>query len=210
MLVHGHHLEQATIEYALALHDVAQRRPLLEEITRAFPPKLAAAAISATEPVEPTVNMLVDLDRGDVANEWLIRVLAVSPGNLRACTWLYSVSTRTGDLDAALAASRLCRETAPSFVDRVKLGRLLLEKGRPIEAIAAVQDVESWSTRVNFKVDGWLVICDAYEAQHQLDEAKRCVRRLDASGLVTPERAELLTSRLTRIEAQQLGNATPR
>jgi len=209
MLYRGRHFEQAAIEYALALHTVPQRQPLLAEIASALPPKLAAAAIAADEPVETTVRSLLELKRGDVANEWLVRVLEASPGNQRACEWLYSASTHTGDLQAALSAGRLCGNIALSFAARVQVAQLLLSKGQPVEAIATVHDVESWSTRINYKISGWLVICDAYEAQDQLDEAKRCLRRLDVSGLVAPETREQLTSRLGRIEARQLGTATP-
>ena len=66
------------------------------------------------------------------------------------------------------------------------------------EAIRLLQDVESWQSRRDEKIDAWLVLCDAHLKLGYVDEAKRCLRRLDASPDMLPERRAQV---ITRLEA---------
>ncbi|MGE5181189.1 MAG: hypothetical protein ACM31C_03965, partial [Acidobacteriota bacterium] len=75
----------------------------------------------------------------------------------------------------------------------------LLAKHSEAEIVHLLGDVDTWQGRSDEKVDAWFVLCDAQLALAYWDEAKRCLRRLDASGLVPPERSHEIADRLEKI-----------
>ena len=77
---------------------------------------------------------------------------------------------------------------------------MLLRDARHDDVIQLVADVEQWTTRIDDKTTGWLALCDAHLGKGNTGEAKRCLRRLDVSGVLQAERAAEVTDRLAEIE----------
>lgn len=201
--------DQAALEYSLALRTTPSLDAVLAEITTKLSPALAARAIPIDMPLATITKRLRDLDRSNVAVIWLQRVLDARPENLEACEWLYATATRTQDLEAALAASAGCRRAAPSYLARVGLARVLLAKAHPAEAAEVLADVETWPGRIDTKVTGWLLLCDAHAAELRWDEVRRCLRRLEATPNLLPEHRREITSRLERVADPSRQTVTP-
>jgi len=200
-------LDQAAIEFGAALRGTAISQPILEEIIRTLPPKQAASAIPVDVPdFDLVVKRLVELGgSSEIATMYLSRFLDLRPNNIRACDLLYALAIRDQDVRAAEHASRKCSEHALAQESRVALAEMLLRERRYTEALRTIRDAETWEGHIDLRVRGWLTECDVYAAQEHWDEAKRCVRKLDGSGLITPERRDEITKRLERIEEQIRG-----
>jgi tetratricopeptide (TPR) repeat protein len=194
------HLDQAVIEYALAVREGPTLLAMLTEITTRFSAKQAARAIPTSLTTPTIVKILLDLGRPAVATEWLGLLLDESPNNLQACDGLYTAAIQRKDETAAMIASRRCRGSEPSYEARTKLARLLLDTAHLDEAAQLVADVEKWPGRVDVKVEGWLVSCDVIAARKQWNDTKRCLRMLDLSGLVLDNQRSLVVNRLDKVE----------
>jgi O-antigen ligase/tetratricopeptide (TPR) repeat protein len=196
LLVQGR-TSQAAIEYAAALRTSPDPKATIVEILDRLSADDAAAALPIDYPYpEAFVRILGELSRPDVARTWLTRVLTISPSRSRACDLMFVIA-RNGDIGAARIAGNQCGEHLPDYQVRIQLAQLLVSKDAHSEAIALLRDVETWQARREEKVDAWFVLCDAQRTLRQLDEAKRCLRRLDASTEMIPERRKEI---LTRIE----------
>lgn len=198
MLLAGGRESQAAIEYAAALRTTPDPRPVLEEIAAKFPAELAASALPIDYP-EPQVLVteLVAKKRAHIARLWLTRVLDLSPRRGRACDMMFKLS-ESGDLAAAEIVARRCADRLPDYQARVALAKQLATKLGHAEVIGLLRDVETWQARRDDKIDAWLLLCDSHQALGYRDEAKRCLRRLDASpDMLDPRRIEIVR----RIEA---------
>lgn len=210
MLVRAGRNDQATIEYSLAIRTTSRLQPLLSEIAKRLTLDQAARAIPTDTPYLTTITkVLEDLQRPDIATSWLVRVLDVREENLEACEWLYSRAVRAKDLGAALAASARCRQAAPSYEARVRLARLLTSEDRRDAARAVVREVETWPGRIDTKVDGWLVRCDTYMVPERWEDAKRCLRRLEAMPDLNASQRRQLESRFEKVEEIKRGSSAP-
>ncbi len=209
LLHHDGYIEQATHEFAAAVRYTEEPAKLIAEVVALFPVKLAVAAIPAdSTELDLVVRILDDLARPDVVAAWLDRVLQRKPNHGYACQLLYDRVLRLGDLRAVELAARRCRGVPPDSQTRLELARLMLREKKYDGTLQLLRDVEQWSGRVDDKTTGWLALCDAYTGLGNLDEAKRCLRRLDAAGVVTPVRAPEITTRLDEI-AKQVIDAAP-
>jgi tetratricopeptide (TPR) repeat protein len=203
MLYAAGHVEQSTIEYAAALNASTRRRELIEEIVKRFPVQLAARAIPIDDlRTDEYFRVLVqDLKRADIATKWLMRSLEIRPDNLRVCERLFELAVHQADITIAETVSRRCPHFEPTQAARVHLARTLDERGHHAEAIRLLGDVASWRGHMNDKIGAWLVTCDAHASLEQWDDAKRCLSRLEASGMITPERMTEISSRLVKLKA---------
>lgn len=189
---------QAAIEYAAALRTTPDPRPVLDEIATKFTVDLAATALPIDYP-EPQilVTELLAKQRGHIARLWLSRVLDLNPRKGRACDLIFKLA-ESGDLTAAEIVARRCADRLPDYQARVGLARQLAAKLAYPDVIKLLHDVETWQARRDEKIDAWLLLCDAHQSLGFGDEAKRCLRRLDASpDMLDPRRVEILR----RIEA---------
>ena len=194
------HLAQAAVEYAAAVRGTPAPRALLEEIAGRLPRELAAEAIPADTPaLADTARLLEELGRGDVAVAWLARVLALRGPSMRACDLLYDLALRRRDVHAVARAAAPCAAYEPGPPRRLALARVTAEQGGHAAALDLLDDVERWPGRVEDKVAGWLLRCDALVALARWDDARRCLRRLEVTGYAGPARAEL-THRLDQLE----------
>jgi tetratricopeptide (TPR) repeat protein len=193
---------QATIEYAAALASTTEPSKLIAEITSKFSAEQAATALPLDYPqLEALVRTLVEVGHSDVAALWLERSLAQQPKSSRACEQLFLLAQR-GDLRAAQVAGNRCMEMLPDYQTRLALAKLLADKRAFNEILTLLKDVDTWQGRVDDKINGWLTLCDAHRSLGHNDDAKRCLRRLDASPDMRPERRNEI---LTRIEAINSG-----
>jgi hypothetical protein len=208
MLYRSGAIDQAVIEYGLAVREGNGLLALLTEITTRLSAKQAARAIPTTLTTVTVVKTLLDLGRPAVATEWLSLLLDESPGNLQACDGLFTAALQRHDDNAGVIASKRCATSAPSYEARTQLAQLLLAKGHLDEAARIVADVDMWPGRIDVKLTGWLVSCDVVVARKQWDEAKRCLRLLDLSGLVLDNQRAEIANRIDKIE-QALRSTTP-
>lgn len=194
---------QAEVEYAAALRMTISPKPLLAEIVGKFSAEQAASALPLDH-AHPAVlvRTLQELGRGDIARRWLARVLRVHPHASQVCALLYKIA-EGGDTEAAEIAGRRCADRLPDYQTRLSLARMLATKGNHVEAILLLEDVESWQSRRDDKIDAWLALCDAHLALRYIDETKRCLRRLDASPDMLEERRGEIIKRLDAIHDQR-------
>jgi O-antigen ligase len=206
MLYRDGFVSQATIEYAAALRFTAAPAKLIAEIVAFFPTQEAALALPADYPeVELLVRTLIELRRPDVATLWLERVLQQRPNQSRACAQVFLVA-QSGDLKATQVGTRRCAEMLPDYQTRLSLARTLANQLAYTEIIALLQDVDTWESRVDDKIDAWLVLCDAHLAVDKADDAKRCLRRLDASPDMRVERRNEILTRLETLAKHAEGH----
>ena len=196
---------QATIEYGEALRNSLDARKLLREILARFSPEQAASAIPLDygDPAE-IVRIISDLGHTHVAILWLTRVLSHQPKSSRACDLLFMIALRDQSHEAARLVSDRCLSYMPDYQTRLATAQLLASSKAHANVIKLLADVETWQTRVDDKIDAWLALCDAHAALETIDEAKRCLRRLDASPDMRLERRLEIMKRLEAFQKPPL------
>ena len=208
LLFDSKHAEQATVEYATALSAVRDPRPVLAEIATRFPPDVAATAI----PMDPIfihsiTTTLDELHRSDIKIAWLGRLLEREPTAVQACDLLYDEARAQGDTTIVALARHRCGTYQPGRDVRIALARALLPKHGNAEVAQMLGDVESWQGLREEKLEAWLLLCDAHLGLEHWDDAARCLRRLDASGLLPADREAEIATRMQKI--QDARAATP-
>jgi len=208
LLYDGHHPEQATIEYALAIPTAKDRRKLLSEIVQRFPVAEAAGALpTAPAWVDELAPDLAELGHTDIEIAWLDHVLDLHPQLTHACDLLYDLAARAPEHVLAIVDDRRCARYEPSREHRVALARALVEHKRFAGAAKLLEDVEAWQSSSDQKVEGWLVRCDAELGLAHWDETHSCLRNLDLAGLLPPERAPELARRLEQLDQARTAKA---
>ncbi|CAN5915238.1 hypothetical protein BH11MYX3_BH11MYX3_41180 [soil metagenome] len=201
LLLRSGNVAQAAIEYAEAIRVGGSPQQLVKELVTALPPAQAIAGIPLDYPyLGQIVQLLEDLKRRDLALAWLAALQAREPGRAGVCPTLFEVALRDQNLPAIESTVRACGEVSLDPPMRLALVRLLAARGAHEDVLRLVGNVEDWTGGVEAKVAGWLALCDAQIALRRWDEAKRCVRRLDASALLSREAGIEIRSRLDQIE----------
>lgn len=208
LLYQANHRDQAAIEYASAIRSSTQPRALIIEVVSQFNAKGAAAAlpVDIARP-DDLLNTLLELKHGDVAIAWLRRVLELRPDDRHACEWLFSTAVHDQSVVEARLASAQCTPST-SNATQIGLASILLRNKLYDETRVTLGDVETWTGTRDERLTGWLISCDVHSALGHWDDAKRCLRKLDSSGLVSGERRAEWTRRLEQIEQSML--ALPR
>jgi O-antigen ligase len=205
MLMREQFVAQATVEYAEALRRSLEPRKLLQEILARFPVNEAASCIPLDYGApEDMLQIITELGRVDVAIEWLARVLKNKPGDSRACDLLYALTLRERSLRAGELIAQRCLTYLPDYQTRLDTAQLLAGNKAYSAVIQLLADVDTWQSRVDDKITAWLVLCDAHAGLGSVDDAKRCLRRLDASPDMRVERRNEI---LTRLDAFAKGTA---
>jgi tetratricopeptide (TPR) repeat protein len=209
MLLRVNRPEQASIEYAAALRATPDPHDLIGEIATRIPESLIATAL----PIDYgkprlIIDVLLERKRPDLARQWLARVLEIAPQAARACELLFEIALK-GDFQAADLAGGRCAERLPDYQTRFALARQLVRNAHEAEAIRLLSDVETWQLRRDEKIDAWFLLCDSHQALGFADEARRCLRRLDASPDMLPDRRSQLLLRLEGIRARMKGSPVP-
>jgi O-antigen ligase len=201
---------QAAIEYAEALRSTRNPSEIIAELVGRFPPEQAAQAIPIDFPhPKRVVQMLVDLDQSDVATAWLVRLREHEPGNVYACELLYAMAQRTKLVTTFDRAARACGAVLPDLQTRLDLAAMLIGHQAYPQVIRLLGDVDRWSGRIDAKLTGWLALCDAHLGLGSWDEAKLCLRRLEASVAMTAEATQQIRKRMAQIEQARRAPEAP-
>lgn len=182
---------QAEIEYATAIRYSLDLRTVLAEVTAALPAQSAVATISIEREPDHVIRTLQALKRDDLAMLWMQRVLASSP-TLHVADLLYSLALSTKRYAAAEDAARARCALLPSNQCHLALARVMQMADNHRGIVATLGDVGTWRGRRDEQRTAWFMLCDAHIAQKHVPEAKECLRRLDASGLIPPRDPDLL------------------
>ncbi len=207
MLVMDRRPEQAAIEYSLALHGTAMPKPVLIEILGTLPDaSLAARAIPPDwEPKEAILTSLKELHREDVVVAWLSRVIQSPDADIQTIDDLYHLAMNRGDLEAAYRAAQRRLELAHTFSSRLMLARVEVLRKDYAPVLADLADVASWHTRVDEQSEAWMLLCDSFSAQNDLDHALQCLHRLDGAGIVPLDKRLELSRRIQLISDRHSG-----
>ncbi len=203
LLVRAGRLEQAESEYSAALRGSRDIRAILTEVAVTLPIDHAAPAIPTELDVDIVTRALLREDKIDLALAWLERVLAVR-SDLHTSDVLYSLALEHKRLGPAERAARRRCQLLPSQQCRLALAKILAQAKHHTDVITQLQDVAEWTGHRDDKIAAWFLLCDAYTAADNTSEARFCVRRLDASGLVAPGDGEIQK----RLEALREGKPT--
>ena len=178
------YLEQAAVEYGLALRSSTDPGRIVAELEARMPnAELIATSIPAdASRFDELSHVLEQSGREDVELAWLKRVLATGIDPQRTCSVLYELATRTKQVDVITVASEGCTHFSPPAQVKRVLARNALDQHDPRAALRLLADVETWTGTTSDKFAAWLTRCDAYQALDQLDDAERCLHQLDATG----------------------------
>ena len=202
LLLRSGHEDQATIEYAMALRYSQDPSKLLAEVAQVFPRQRAIEAIPADLPdVYVVSRALRDLDQPELAGMWLSRVVATRHSTV-ACDLWFDVMLQ--GIDLPLDSAKHCLEQLPDRQTRLALARVLINKERYAEAIRLISDVETWPGRIDERAAAWLTLCDVHAVTRDYATAKRCFRRLDASGDLAKEQGPVIEARLAQLEKDRI------
>lgn len=196
-------ITQSTIEYASALRTATAPERVIRELL----PRFSRENVAATIPLDIStpariVKILGDEGRDDIAVVWLELLLKDQPHSLRACELLFDAALRRGDLAATASVHKYCRDFEPGPQQRLQLAYVLFRKSGFEEVERLLSDVELWTGRIDMKTKAWLLRCDAHLSSERWNDAKRCLRRLDASGLVGTKNRSQITSRLDHADTK--------
>ena len=210
LLLQDGYVAQAAYEYAEAIRGARTPDVFIAEVVKQFPVAHAPTALPEDYPYPAElVRQVVDLGRTDVAIGWLLRVRKHRPNDARICEQLYTLALVQKNLDAANAANQHCGDLPPDPATRLALAQLLLEQKAYGQVLQLVGDVERWTGHVDTRSAAWLLQCDAHIGLGALDEAKRCVRRLDAAGILDASKAAELAARLAKIDDLRRAQPVP-
>lgn len=196
LLVRLGRIDQAASEYATALRDTWTQRPIIEEALKALPQNKAADALPLELEVDPTLRILKEAKHPDVELAWLKQVVGYAP-RLDAVQALYSVSVEQHDLVDAEQAGRTWCRLLLSPQCQLALARILGLESKSLDVIATLRDVDQWHGLQQDQIDAWILVCDAHEQLNHVDDARKCLDRLEMSGLsVSPREIEVRRARL--------------
>jgi len=187
-------LPQAGAEYSTALRHTWNQHQIIEELIKVLPAQGVPDALPLSLEVEPTVRILVDSNRADLAMAWLQQVVTYAP-RIDAAQTLYSLASKQRDLGAAEHSARVWCRLARSSQCELALARVLDQESKPADVVSTLGDVGHWQGLQRDQVEAWLMVCDAHLKLDQLDEARKCLERLETSGLNVSQ---------TNIEARRL------
>jgi O-antigen ligase len=209
LLFEANRVDQAAIEYGSALRGARDQTTVMRELVTRLPSNLAAHALPIDdESLDGTQRILAELRQPEVEVAWLVRVLKTHPNQPQACELLYGAAIRFESIDIAARARTHCTSYEMTHGYRLQLAELMMKKRAFDAVIELLQDAETWTGILEERNRGWLQLCDAYIEVQKWDDAKRCLRRLDASGTIPPDQAGQLAARFEKI--QSLRDAAPK
>lgn len=190
LLLRTNRTEQAASQFTTALRYSPDPKPVLLEMFHSLSNETSASAIPIDLEIDKTVRVLQDLERLDIAQLWLDRVLADKP-DLHASDAMYSIAFERKDYAAAERAARVRCQIAPSTPCSLALARVLALENKHAELVQYLQDVASWHGHRDVRVEAWFLLCDAQFALGNTNETTTCLRHLETSGLIAPDAPEL-------------------
>jgi O-antigen ligase len=204
LLVANHRVEQAALEYSLAVQNSIAVKPVITEIlAQLTDPEMAARAIPADlDPPDSVLHILDEAKRNDVAVRWLLHAIERPDVPLSTIDLLYDLATSRRDVAAARKAADRRVALAHTYTSRLKLASVELSQHDLAPVVADLADVTKWTGRSDEKGQAWLILCDAYAEQGALDRALSCLHELDGTGLLFSQRSDILR-RIRSVEGQR-------
>lgn len=203
-MIANRHLDQAAVEYAIAMNGTLAPKRLLAEILTLLPDaEHAAAAIPADfKDRDVILRALVELQRLDVSERWLARVVQRPQYDTKVFDALYDLAMARKDYEVAERAAHLRLKQVHTEQSRLMLAKVELARGEYEPILKDLADVATWHTRIDEQGDAWLVVCDVYIAQNDLDRAAHCLDQLDGKGILGMRRP-LVVERLRDVHDRQ-------
>ncbi len=187
--------DQAAVEYSLAMTGATRPHLLLAEIVAMLPATNdAAAAIPLDYPKPDTVlKSLAQLNRLDISERWLMRIVDQPTHDLRLIDELYKLGMDRNDLEVALRAARARFAESQTPTSRLMLARVEFQRNELDAVLEQLSDVKTWRGRLDERADAWLLVCDAHHKRRNWDAALECLHHLDATGSMNMRRNEIVT-----------------
>jgi O-antigen ligase len=203
------HLQQAALEYSVALRYSNSPTTMLEEIAKELPLSHAAAAIPVDLPKpEQVIAVLQAARRDDLANEWLARVARRRHDNTIACELLVRRARENGDGRAAAIVAGDCMRSLTDAGARMAVANVLVRDNRVDDALAVVKDVASATGSIEERHVAWQYLCEAHRRRRDFDAASTCLLELQASPeLPEGQRQSVVT--LIALIAEERKNPAP-
>jgi O-antigen ligase len=209
MLIAGGHRAQGAVEYALALRGTLAPKSLIVEIVTLLPEVDLAAMALPTDAANHTqiLGALGQLERDDIAERWLARVMIGPQRDLSAIDQLYALAMRRHDLPVAEQAARRRLAEAHTHASRIMLARVMFRREQFDQVIAELADVPGWKGRLDEQAEAWFLVCDCHIEKRAWDPALECLHKLDGSGVVAATRRSEVVKRLTIVNEQRTREA---
>jgi len=209
MLIAGGRRAQGAVEYALALRGTLAPKNLVVEIVTLLPEAdMAAMAL----PIDATnraqiLRALYGIERDDIAERWLVRVVVGPQHDLTAIDELYGLAMKRRDLPVAEQAARRRLAESHTNASRIMLARAMFRREQFDQVIADLADVAKWNGRIDEQADAWFLVCDCHIEKRAWDPALECLHKLDGSGIITAARRGDVVKRFTIISEQRTREA---
>lgn len=208
-LQRGGFMRQAAIEYAAAMHSLKDPSQLVAEVVHDLPAEHVAAAIP-TDHANPRaiVTALGAAQHPELAQAWLLRVLAREPDHVHACELLLGLVQAPGATAGVLPAMRACPNAFTDASTLLRIAQALARDERTDDMLVVLANVSSSTGTAASKYRAWSMLCDAHRAARRWDDATSCLRSLATSGGLSAAQERELETRLELIRRQS-SPATP-
>ncbi|MEZ4365348.1 MAG: O-antigen ligase family protein [Kofleriaceae bacterium] len=211
LLLRNRRVEQAALEYAIAVRGSTEPAALVEELVRALPTdaaRLRALPLDRRD-VTPVVAALEEEGRVDLAIAYLERLTARRPRELRLAERLFALAVREERLDVAVAAARDLATREPIMARRLALARLLMKTGGEAEVLTLLADVATSTGGQQERATAWLLRCEAARALRQFALARACLDELAASPVMTTKLGAQVTAARARVAREEQAPPPP-
>jgi O-antigen ligase len=198
---------QARLEYMRAIRGRRNPTALVKEVAAVY--KSAEDAASALPTNDENglriAQVLIDLDRRDVALHYLSHLAEANPLDAKVHELLTKVASELKDDGVAEAAARRRAELSPTLAARLAYATILYHRGKLREAETALHGVERAGGGADDQVTARLLLCDVQRDLKDLPRARDCLRSLIDLPAVRARTRREIHRRLAKIE-DALGN----
>jgi O-antigen ligase len=212
MLIASGRRNQGAGEYALALRGTVVPKRLLTEIVETLPEAELAATAIPTEGSNPqlVLRTLATLNRDDIAERWLERVVAGPQHDLAMIDELYRLAMARSDWPVAEQAARRRLAQSRTNRSRILLATAMFRRELFDQVLKDLADVPTWKGRIDEQADAWILVCDAHIEKRAWDPALECLHKLDGSGIISEARRDGVVKRLAIVTEQRTTEAKQR
>ena len=209
LLIGSGRRSQGAMEYALALHGTRAPKSLIAEIVALLPEvELAAMALPIDALNQQQVlHALKLLQRDDIAERWLQRVVQGPQHDLATIDELYKLALKLHDLPVAEQAARRRLVESRTNASRIMLARVMFQREAFDQVLKELADVPTWKGRIDEQADAWFLVCDVQIEKRAWDPALECLHKLDGSGTVAGGRRYEVGRRLAIVNDHRAAEA---
>ena len=150
---------------------------------------------------------MTELQRDDVAQRWLLRIVLGSQNDVPVIDTLYQLAMKRHDFAVAEQAARRRLAASRTSVSRIMLARVMFRREQFDQVLKDLADVPTWRGRTDEQVDAWFLVCDCYIEKRAWDPALECLHKLDGSGILPPAHRNDVVKRLTIVTEHRANEA---